>query len=259
MGHRPRGLLRGRRRVGVLHPRPGPLARLPLGRGRHRRHLGRPRPAVLRARAVERRRPDPQGAAVRPDQRGGQPRRGRQGVLLLRRRHADPRVRALPLQVPAGGVPVRGPRQDERRPFARGARVRAARHRGLRRGPLLRRRDRAREGVARGHPRPDHRPQPRAGAGDAPPAADAVVPQHLVRRRRRDGPAVPPRHPGRGPARPGRARGAGRAPARVRRLARAPRHRQRDQRRAADGRAQPRAVREGRDRGADRRRTRRGR
>ena len=45
--------------------------------------------ALLRVRRVERRRPDPQGADVRPDQRRGQPRRGRQGVLLLPRRHAD--------------------------------------------------------------------------------------------------------------------------------------------------------------------------
>ena len=38
---------------------------------------------------VERARPDPQGAAVRPDQRRRQSRRGRQGALLLPRRHAD--------------------------------------------------------------------------------------------------------------------------------------------------------------------------
>ena len=37
--------------------RPGALARLPLGRGRHRRHLRRPAAALLRARAVERRDP----------------------------------------------------------------------------------------------------------------------------------------------------------------------------------------------------------
>ena len=37
-------------------------------------------------------RPDPQGAAVRPDQQRGQPRRGRQGVLLLPR-HARRRTR----------------------------------------------------------------------------------------------------------------------------------------------------------------------
>ena len=74
--------------------------------------------AVLRARALERQRPDPQGAAVRPDQQRGQPRRGREGVLLLPRRHANALLPALPLQVPAGGVPLRRPRQDERRTVA---------------------------------------------------------------------------------------------------------------------------------------------
>ncbi len=38
--------------------------------------------------------------------------------------------------------------------------------------------------VARRHPDPDHRRQPRARAGDAAPAADALVPQHLVVGRR---------------------------------------------------------------------------
>ena len=70
--------------------------------------------AVPRARAVERRRPDPQGADVRADERRGQPRRGRQGVLVLRRQHADALVHEVPLQVPAGGVPVRRPAADER-------------------------------------------------------------------------------------------------------------------------------------------------
>jgi len=31
VGHGPRGLQRGRQRLGLLHPRPGPLAGLPLG------------------------------------------------------------------------------------------------------------------------------------------------------------------------------------------------------------------------------------
>ena len=137
-------------------PRPGALARLPLGRGRPRRHLRRPAAALLRARALERQRSDPQGAAVRADQQRGQSRRGRQGVLLLSRLDADALVHEVPVQVPAGGVSLRRPRRDQ--PAARPprARVRAARHRRLRRGPLLRRVRRVREGVARGHPDPDH-------------------------------------------------------------------------------------------------------
>ena len=43
----------------------------------------------------------------------GQPRRGREGVLLLPRQHAHPLLHEVPLQVPPGGVPLRGPRHDE--------------------------------------------------------------------------------------------------------------------------------------------------
>ena len=84
--------------------RPGALARLPLGRGRPRRHLRRPAAALLRARAVERQGSDPQGAAVRPDQQRRQSRRGRQGVLLLSRLDADALVHEVPVQVSAGGL-----------------------------------------------------------------------------------------------------------------------------------------------------------
>ena len=93
--------------LGLLPARSRAQPRLSLGRGRHRRLLRRPACAVPRARAVERPRSDPQGAAVRPDQRRGQSRRGRQGALLLPRRHADPLVHADALQVSAGRVPLR--------------------------------------------------------------------------------------------------------------------------------------------------------
>ena len=70
------------------------------------RHLRRAAAPVLRARAVERPRSDPQGACIRAHRQPGQPRRGREGVLLLPRRHALPQLDALPLQVSAGRVPV---------------------------------------------------------------------------------------------------------------------------------------------------------
>ena len=73
------------------------------------------------------------------DQRRGQPRRGRQGVLLLPRQHADPLVHAHALQVPAAGVPLHRPGRHQPRARPRRLRVRAARHRRLRRRPLLRR------------------------------------------------------------------------------------------------------------------------
>ena len=63
---------------------------------------------------------------------------------------------------PQRGLPVRRPRRDEPPPRADRARVRAPRHRRLRRRPLLRRLRRVREGGARGHARPDHRGEPRA-------------------------------------------------------------------------------------------------
>ena len=116
VGNRARGLQRRRRRLELLHPRPGPLARLPLGRGRPGRHLRRPAAALLRAGPVERQGPDPQGTPVRPDQQREQSRRGRQGILLLPRQHADPFVHEVPLQVSAGGLPVRRPGRDEPRP-----------------------------------------------------------------------------------------------------------------------------------------------
>ena len=147
VGHRARGLQRERRRLELLHPRPGPLARLPLGRGRPRRHLRRPAASLLRAGALERQGPDPQGAAVRADQQRGQPRRGREGVLLLPRQHADPLVHEVPLQVPPGGLSLRRPGGDEPPAHPRRDGVRAARHRRLRRRPLLRRLRRVRQGA----------------------------------------------------------------------------------------------------------------
>ena len=75
--------------------------------------------------------------------------------------------------------------ETNRRRSKRRAGVRADRHRRLRRGPLLRRRGRVRQGRPRRHPGPDQRHQPRPGAGRAAPAAAALVPQHLVLGRRR--------------------------------------------------------------------------
>ena len=69
--------------------------------------------------ALERQGSDPQGADVRPHQQRGQSRRGRQGVLLLSRQHADALVREDALQVPAGGVPLRRPGGGEPAPLAR--------------------------------------------------------------------------------------------------------------------------------------------
>ncbi len=130
--------------------------------------------------------PIAQGAAVRPDQLPGQPRRGRQGVLLLPRRDADVVVPEDALQVPAGASsptttwsPTNGARGktepeyelldtgifDDNRYF-----------------------DVFVEYAKDSPGRPSHaghRAQPGPGGGAAARAADALVPAHLVLGRRR--------------------------------------------------------------------------
>ena len=129
LGHGARGLQPRRRGLVPLPARPGPLAGLPLERGRPRGDLRRQPAAVPGLRLLERARPDPQGAHLRADRRRGQPRRGRQGVLVVPRLHPHPLLDALALHVPAGRVPVRGAPGGQPRPRPRRARVRAARHR----------------------------------------------------------------------------------------------------------------------------------
>ena len=180
VGNRPGGLQRGRRRLELLHARSGPLPRLPLGRGRPGGDLRRQAAALLRARAVEREGPHPEGAGLRPVEQRGEPRRGREGLLLLPRQHPDPFVHEVPLQVPAGRLPLRRPGPDEREADAGGDGVRAPRHRRLRGRPLLRRLRGVRQGRHRRHPREDHGGEPGPGGGRAASPPDAVVPQRLV-------------------------------------------------------------------------------
>ena len=80
-----------------------------------RRRLRRSAAALLRARPVERRGSDPEGALVRADQQRRQPRRGRQGVLLLSRLDADALVHEVPVQVSAARVSVRRSGHDQPR------------------------------------------------------------------------------------------------------------------------------------------------
>ncbi len=233
VGDRARGLLGGRPGLELLHPRPGALTCLPLGGGRPGRLLRRPAAALLRARALERQGRHPEGAGLRPRQLRGEPRRGREGVLLLSRLHADPLVHEVALQVPAVGVSVPRPRPDQPEPDPQRSRVRAPRHGCVRRRPLLRRPGRVREGDARGHPDPGDRHQPRKGGGAAPRPPHPLVPEHVELGRRR-APAAPRLRPD--PA--GRlddrrdARGARAALALLRREPRAPVHGERDQQRA---------------------------
>ena len=68
--------------------------------------------------------------------------------------------------------------------------IRAARHRRVRRRPLLRRVRRVRQRRPRRYPDPLHRLQPRSGRGDPAPSADAVVSQHMVLATARSGPSL---------------------------------------------------------------------
>src|ERR1044072_1745460 len=70
-------------------------------------------------------RSDPQRAAVWPDRQRGEPRRRREGVLLLRGLHAHALLHEIPLQIPAGGVSVRlaGGRETAPRGGRQGMRV----------------------------------------------------------------------------------------------------------------------------------------
>ena len=105
LGGGPRGLQRRRRRVGVRSPTttpdPATYRWNEDGMAGMSRRL---QPVVPRPRAVEWPGPDHQGADVRADQFRGQPRRGRQGILVVPRCPAQQRLAALALPLPAGGV-----------------------------------------------------------------------------------------------------------------------------------------------------------
>ena len=81
---------------------------------------------------------------------------------------------------PQREYPVPGPGRDQPETIAGGVRVRTARHRRLRRGPVFRRVRGIREGGSGRHPRAHYRAQPRTGGGTAAGLADALVPQHMV-------------------------------------------------------------------------------
>ena len=173
LGHRPRGLLR-------TTATPGAICTHDLARAKAYR-WGEDGIAGLCDRYQllcfapafwNERDPHPQGAAVRPRPVRGQSRRGRQGVLLPRRQHADALVHVPALQVPAGGVSV--PRADRGEPAPRrpGSGVRAARHRRLRRTTATSTSSSSTPRPIRRTCDPDHGAQPRARRRAAPhPAA----------------------------------------------------------------------------------------
>src|SRR5947209_19891008 len=103
--------------MGLSAARSGPLQGLSLGRGRHRGILRSLPDPVLVARTVERTRPDSERALLRRRSKRRKSRRGREGVLLLPRRRAEPRLSAHALQISAALFPVLTTRR--RKPPAR--------------------------------------------------------------------------------------------------------------------------------------------
>ena len=137
--------------------------------------------------------------------------------------------------------------EENRQRGKNAAGIRTARHRRLRRQPLFRRVRRIRQGRRRRHPDPDHGREPRPGSGQSSPAADGVVPQHLVvGRTRASGPSCTQAATAPNPVIELNHRSARQALAALRRLARAAVHRERDQRAAAVRRREPYALCEGR-------------
>ena len=100
-----------RRRLDVLPARTCPQPGLSLERGRHRRLLQPVSEPLHGPRPLERARSHPQGAILRPRGTRGQPWRGRQGILLLPRCHANSLLHEDALQVSSGRVSLRAARR----------------------------------------------------------------------------------------------------------------------------------------------------
>ena len=110
--------------------------------------------------------------------------RGRQGALLLPRLHAhSPYFKAL-YKYPQAEFPYQRLVDENRRRGRRRTRVRAGRHRGVRRATATSTSRPSTPRPPRGHPDPADGRQSGSGGGPAAPAADALVPQHLVVGRR---------------------------------------------------------------------------
>ena len=180
VGHGAGGLQRRRRGVGLPAPRSRPVTGLPLGRGRPGRVLRRGAAAVPGPGPVERPGPDPEGAGLRPDRGPGQSRRGCQGVLVVPRCRPEPRLESLALPLPTGRLSVPEPSRREQPAGQDRPGIRTARHRGVRRRPVLGHRGPLRQGRPPRHTHVDPDHQCRAGGRHPACAADRLVSQHLV-------------------------------------------------------------------------------
>src|SRR5437016_7779321 len=129
MGDSSRRLFTIRKLLGLFSARPCTKPRISLGRGRPARYFGSTMPSLFRARTLERKRSDFEGATLRSDRVGRQPRRGRKGALLLSRLDADAFVHEGALQISAGRISVRPITRGESTARVGRARARTGRYR----------------------------------------------------------------------------------------------------------------------------------
>ena len=181
VGHGARGLQRARQRVGLLPARSRAQPRVSLGRGRPRRHSAITSSGCASSLALWNGR-DPILKERLFGLTNGEGNHGEDVKELYYYLDATPTHSYLKMlyKYPQREYPVRRARRGESPPRHGRAGVRAARHRRVRRRPLLRRVRRVREGGAGRHADARHGAQPRSRGGDAARAAAAVVPQHLV-------------------------------------------------------------------------------
>src|SRR5438128_2811035 len=129
MGDGSRRLFTIRKLLGLFSARPCTKPRVSLGRGRPSRYFGSAMPSLFRACTLERKRSDFEGATLRSDRVGRQPRRGRKGALLLSRLDADAFVHEGALQISAGRISVRPVNRGESPARLGRARARTDRYR----------------------------------------------------------------------------------------------------------------------------------
>ena len=219
---------------GHRSPTTRPAPGLPLGRGRAGGDQRRPAAAVPGAGSVERARPDPEGAAVRPDQlpRATTAKTSRNTTSTSTPRRPRSYLKML-YKYPQARIPLRRPGCDQRSARKDRSRIRADRHRDLRREPLFRRRS---SSTRRPRPRTSSCRSPCTTAGRTTPSCTCCPRSGSGTpgrgRAARDRPSLQAGRRTGGPAPSGRAQRA-RQPVAVRRPAgTGPGDRERDQQRA---------------------------
>ena len=180
VGHGARGLQPARQCLGIFSARSRAQPRLSLGRGWHRRDF----PTTSRRCACRWALWNERDPILKERLFGltnGEGNHGEDVKELYYYLDATPTHSYLKMlyKYPQARLSLRGSGCREPAPRQRGAGIRTARYRSIRRRPLLRRVRRIRAGRHRRRADADHGVQPRPRRGTAAPAAAARVPQHL--------------------------------------------------------------------------------